>query len=135
MGEYEIAYLLSEHINRMWEVIQFWTSVSFGLIALSHLGAQRLNLGIVLIISFLYLMFSLYAVNIIAMNEAIVAGFMQDIENLIAQEALSSDGILAVHEAKPSTFENLIIRLTSIGTFISAMAFLWFSFLRTRKKN
>lgn len=132
MTEYEIVYLTSEYVNRTWEVMQFWASVSFGIIALSHLGARYLNLVMTLIVSLLYIGFTLFVVNILRVNGEVVSGFLLDLQSKTASAGLS-EGTQAIVDTAPNNLQMAAIVVTFIGFFLGSLFFLWFSYLRARK--
>jgi hypothetical protein len=43
MTEAEILAGLAAHGDRVWSVMQYWTSVSFGLLIAAHFAAERIN--------------------------------------------------------------------------------------------
>ncbi len=137
MTEYEIASMISEYANRMWQIIQFWSSVSFGLIAICYLAQNRLSLLINSVITILYIAFSIFVFSMQAMNESVIAGFLQDLQVMIEQGGLQSSGAAAILSSKPSLGQILIIRFASIGTFIGTLFFLWYTYwkFKTQKAN
>ena len=135
MTEYEIADLMIEHVNRIWDVMQFWASISFGLIALCHVAAKRLTVTICLILSMLYISFSIFSFNIQVMNDIIINSYMNDLSILLAQEKLSTTGAQALINTDPTELEMLAIRFVSIGTFLSSLFFLWYSYFKNRNKE
>lgn len=133
--EYEIVYLTSEYINRTWSVMQFWASVSFGLIALSHLGQRHLNFFATLIVSVLYLGFTLFVMNILRINGVVVSGFLNDLEALKGEDGSMGAGALAIMETAPGTLELAAIVTTFWGLFVGSLIFLWVSYIHFRKNN
>lgn len=135
MTEYEIAYLASEYINRTWSVMQFWASVSFGLIALSHLGQRHLNLFATLMVSFLYLGFTLFVMNILRVNGAVVSGFLLQLEALADTPVAIGPGARAIIDTAPGSLEMTAIIMTFSGLFVGALIFLWVSYYHSHKNH
>ena len=133
MTEYEIAYFISEHVNRIWDVMQYWSSISFGLIALCHVAAKRITLPICIILSILYISFSIFSFNIQVMNDFITHQYMDDLRALLTQGNLATAGAQALINTDPTELQMLAIRFVSIGTFISSLFFLWYSYFSNRK--
>ena len=129
MTEYEIVYLSSEYLNRTWEVMQFWASVSFGFIALSHLGAKHLSWLTTCIVTTLYIVFTLFVMNIFRVNGEVGDGFLTELKAL---ENLGP-GAQAIVASAPTALGMAAIISTFFGLFIASVAFLWLSFWRVRK--
>lgn len=135
MTEYEIAALISEHVDRIWDVMQYWSSISFGLIALCHVAEKKITLPVCIILSILYITFSMFSYNIQALNDTIINSYMNDLSVLLAQEKLMTTGAQAIITTDPTELQMLTIRFVSIGTFISSLFFLWYSYFKNRATN
>lgn len=133
MSEYELIYLASEYINRTWNLLQFWASVSFGLIAVSHIASRHLTWAMVSIVSLLYVSFSIFVMSMISLNEKVVDGFLMDLEVLLEAGTLSTRGAEAIISFDPNLVQRLAIMGASIGTCISTLFFLWYCFIRARR--
>ena len=83
MTEAELTYLLSEVIDRTWSMQQWWASISFGVLIIAHMAANKLNLLLVAIILGLYAAFTFYMGNILQIHLGEMAAIFQDIESLI----------------------------------------------------
>ena len=59
MTEADLIVAWGEISAHLWTIVQFWTSITFGVIAISHFASERLNLFRVALIVILYLLFSL----------------------------------------------------------------------------
>ena len=74
MTETELIIAWSEVSGHLWTVLQFWASISFGMIAVAHFASEQLNRLLVVLLTVLYVLFSLYC-----------AGFyISDVELLMA---------------------------------------------------
>ncbi len=60
MTEAEISYQLSEYLNRIWDMQQWWASISIGVLVMAHLASRPLNLLLVAISLGLYTSYTLY---------------------------------------------------------------------------
>ena len=129
MTEYEIIYLFSEYLNRTWEVMQFWASVSFGLIALSHLGARYLNALATVIVSAFYIAFTLFVMNILRINGIVGNGFLTELSSL----KTLGPGAQKIIATAPTSLEMTAIITTFFGLFLGSLVFLWLSFWRAHK--
>lgn len=129
MSEYELIYLSSEYLNRTWSLLQFWASISFGLIAVAYFASKHLHLVMVITLTILYLAFTTFISSIIGLNEHIVAGFFED---LAALNSLSQ-GATHLFEAAPGPMMKVSIIVVYFGTGLGVLFFLWYSYFLTKK--
>lgn len=129
MSEYELIYLASEYLNRTWSLLQFWASISFGLIAVAYFASKHLHLAMVITLTILYLAFTAFISSIIGLNEHIVAGFMED---LAALNTLSQ-GATNLFESAPGPVMQVSIVVVYFGTCFGVLFFLWYSYILSRK--
>ncbi len=136
MSEYELVYLASEYINRTWQLLQFWASVSFGLLAVSYLAAKHLNLAMAVVLTLLYCSFTLFIMTMLGLNGEVVDGFITDLAALDSTDkgsALTSQGAQKIVTTSPGPLPMALIVSAFFGTFVSTLYFLWRSFLSTHK--
>jgi hypothetical protein len=55
MSEAEIMVQVSLNDEALWVMIQWWVSISFGLIALAHFGRNQLTLPLVILLALIYI--------------------------------------------------------------------------------
>ena len=132
MTEYEILYLLSETYDRVWELIQYWTSVSFGYLILAHVAAPRLNLVIVAVLSILYVAFSVQMMGLLLTHNGFALGYVESLNELSRTVGLESPAAVHAVEYKPS-FIGAIISL--YGTFFAALCYLPYSYHRGKNAS
>ena len=112
-----------------WSNVQWWASISFGLIALASFGRERLNLFTVAGLAVLYSIFTVYSlVNTMAMvvhaasaREALSA--LADSEGISAAGA----GVLRFTEAW-GLFNGALFMICFGATFVGSLAYLWYSY-------
>jgi len=92
MTEYERIYLASDYLNRTWGVMQFWASISFGLIAVAHFSSKHLTTLATPGLTILYIAFTLFVLSILKLNGYVVDGFLQDLRYLQGGGAALSEG-------------------------------------------
>lgn len=134
MNEYETVYLFSEYINRTWAVMQFWASVSFGLIALAHFASKHLNILLTAIVSILYAAFSFYVMLILRVSGIVSNAFLADLRVLAAEPESLSLGAQAILSSAPPAAQDAIIIAAYFGVFIGALSYLWISVFRARRQ-
>ena len=74
MDEFQLVETYREGFAVQWAQLQWWASVSFGLLALASFGRKHLSLAVTSGLSTLYLLFSVFSViNVYAMVVTIAA--------------------------------------------------------------
>lgn len=131
MTEYELIYLSSEQLNRTWSLLQFWASISFGLIAVSHFANKHLNLAMILTLTVLYLAFTGFIASIIGLNEHVVEGFLEELAN----KATLSKGAQNLITSAPGGGKMIFIFTAFFGTFLGVICFLWYSYWLVIKES
>lgn len=134
MSEYETVYLFSEYINRTWTVMQFWASVSFGLIALAHFASKQLNLLLAFLVSTLYVAFSLYVMMILRLSGTVADGFLVQLQSLQSADNPLGPGAQAVLASDLTPLQDAIIVVSFFGVFIGALTYLWVNVIRVRRQ-
>lgn len=132
MTEYEILYLMSEAFDRIWALIQFWSSVSFGYLVLAHVAAPRLNVMIVLVLSLLYIAFSAQMLELLITHTGYVGGYLQEIKELSETVGLESQAAVHANEYKP---QFLGATISLFGTFTAALLYLPYCYYRSKNAN
>ena len=134
MSEYEIMYLLSESINRMWEVLQFWSGVSFGYMALSYVAARHLNIYLVAFLSILYVAFTLNMLGIMQLNRTVELGYITDLQALAEIGSLQSQASIIFLKEEANI--NVIPAMVAVyGTFVGALFYLPYNYYFSKREN
>ena len=132
MTEYEILYLLSETYDRVWELIQYWSSVSFGYLILAHVAAPRLNLIIIAVLSILYVAFSVQMSGLLLAHNGFILAYTESLNELSKTVGLENPAAIHAVEYQPS-FIGAIVSL--YGTFLAALCYLPYSYHRGKNAN
>ncbi len=78
MNEIEILQLMAMHDDKAWSVLQFWTSVSFGLLIAAHFAAANVSRSVLVVVLVLYILFTAQSWGMILFDvQAIKAGGRQ----------------------------------------------------------
>lgn len=78
MNENEILEHMALHGDRVWSNLQFWTSVSFGLLIAAHIAAANVSKSVLAAILVLYMFFTATFMGMVLYDiEVIRAGGMQ----------------------------------------------------------
>ncbi|UTF58656.1 hypothetical protein [Gilvimarinus sp. DA14] len=132
MTEFEISYLTSESLDRMWDIMQFWVSITFGLIAMSHIARRHLNIILVGAVSLLYLLFSLFVFRVIYFNLKVMQGHLIDLRELGEQNLSSAQRYFI--EYFPSEFEiGVGVLFAFVGLLVCVLLFLWHNTMEQNK--
>ncbi|WP_020207815.1 hypothetical protein [Gilvimarinus chinensis] len=129
MEEYEFVYISSEYINRSWDILQFWVGITFGLLAISQLAVRRLNAWLLLLITLLYIDFSILTARLLKYNREIVSSYMADLNHL---PELSAGTRQFLMEAPRPLELSLTLSVAYYALFIGTVIFCWYSYLRLR---
>ena len=129
MFELALVETVRESMAVAWSHLQWWASVSFGLIALAGFGRDKLNRSSVIGLTILYSAFSVYSlVNTTAM--VVHAEGARDVLRTLAEtEGISSAGSSAIYFSETWGWVNLpIFAFCYVATFAGSLAYLWHSY-------
>lgn len=133
MTAFEMSYLTSEELDRMWDIIQFWVSTTFGLIAMSHIARRHLNVLLVGAVSILYLLFSLFIFRVIYFNLKILQGHLLDLQQ--RGPATLNNAQRHFLEYFPSEIEiGLGVGFAFFGLLTCVLLFLWHNTYEQNKR-
>ena len=130
MTEAEIAYMVSEYLDRVWSMQQWWASVSIGVLVMAHLASDKLNLLLVCISLGLYTTYTLYMQQMSHENIETVFALLRDLEVLVDSGKVSSNNaeeLLNILAINPALFI-----LTFGGTYICVVSYVIYSYVKTR---
>jgi hypothetical protein len=130
MTEAEIAFQVSEYLNRVWSMQQWWASVSIGVLVMAHLASDKLNLFLVFISLALYTIYTLYMQQMSLENIDTVFALLRDLEVLVDSGKVSSNNaeeILGILTTNPVLFI-----LTFGGTYVCVVSYVIYSYAKTR---
>lgn len=102
----------------MWSLIQWWASISFGLLVLANMAADRIGLYLTVLVSMLYTGFSFVVLQMAGRNMSIVESVFVDLRALkAAGNDLTLTAQYWMQGAEPATKKalSLIMLLTYIG--------------------
>ena len=89
MSEPEILELVFAIFDRYWNVVQWWASVSFGLLLVAHFAAERLRLHWVVGVVILYAVYSLWVYLLLDYNLEIGFAYIRDLHAVIGTGSVS----------------------------------------------
>jgi hypothetical protein len=130
MTEAEIAYQVSEYLNRVWSMQQWWASISIGVLVMAHLASAKLNLLLVCISLALYTSYTLYMQQMSLENVETLFALLRDLEVLVDSGKVSSNNaeeLLKILATSPVLFY-----LTFGGTYLCVVSYVIYSYVKTR---
>jgi hypothetical protein len=133
MTEAEISYQMSEYLDRLWTLQQWWASISIGVLIMAHLATARLNLFLVLISLALYTSYTVYIVQMLRDNIFTIYALAADLEALVQSGIVNSNNaneMMSIMDNNPFLFY-----LTFGGTYLSVCSYLIYSYFRSQGKN
>lgn len=133
MTEYDLIFTWSETTGHLWAMIQFWVSISFGLIVVAHIAAHKLNIVLVSTMILLYSFVSIFIGSLIVADGNILQAVYFDAARLIETKETTSATIaaLANYQTKEQ-FGGFFISIALPVTFISTIAYFIYSYKKSR---
>ena len=135
MGEDQILYQFSENNALIFSLLQWWLSVSVGLVAAAHFFAKKLNLYLVVFLVMLYTCFSVYTHLFVTLT------FVTNVGLIDALNAIPDDQVSAAGRAFLSWPNSLQIVMGSafalcvVGGFFGAVAYFVFSYRASARRT
>lgn len=130
MSEAEITYQISEILNRVWAMQQWWASISVGVLIMAHLAANKLNFFLLIISLSLYTAYTIYMYQMMGVNYGTIVDLLADLEVLVNSGSVVSNtavGLLKVPQASAVLFF-----ITYVGTYVGVMSYLIYSYVKAR---
>lgn len=132
MSEQELFELMAARADVNWEIFQFWTSVTFAYIAVSHFAAKSLNWFIIVVLSLLYASLSVVVYQMAANNLAVLEGFTLELQALSESTEVSAASV-AWLQISTTTPELVAFSIATLGTFLCALVYLPYNYYRAKK--
>ena len=108
--------------------LQWWASVSFGLIALAHFGRKHLTLMVAICLSAAYLMFTLFAFVNAAFLGRIMAGTLTELSALRDSRNISAVGLALLKIDELGRLNGIVMIVCIAVTFLGTLTFLWYAY-------
>jgi hypothetical protein len=99
MPEAELVSHVYSSQEAIWSLLQYWTSVSMGVLIGAHFVASRLNRLVIAFFLVIYISFSIQIYSIIAAHMQILQGIAMDLQQL-------ADGGISLSNSSRSWLEN-----------------------------
>jgi hypothetical protein len=108
--------------------LQWWASVSFGLIALAHFGRKHLTLMVAICLSAAYSMFTLFAFVNTAFFGRIMAGTIIELSALRDSKSISAVGLALLNIDEFGRVNGILMIVCIAVTFLGTLTFLWYAY-------
>jgi hypothetical protein len=130
MNEIDLINQWTETQEPLWEIFQFWGSISFGLIAIAYLASSKLNKTLLISIISLYTVFSAwlgYSVSIIGSLRRAIA---LDLQQVVSENGSTSNvsELIIQTMLDPPIIYMLYPALVYMGTFFGCIAYLVYAY-------
>ena len=127
MSEFEILAESAIHHDRTWSIVQYWTSVTFGLFIAAHIAAARVHVFVLASFLILYVIFSVSSAQMFLFDIEMYRACVLQLKALAdSGETLSLIGQTAIEQApalKSDSYGILFRRLGLGGTFFAAIVY------------
>lgn len=133
MTEVDITYQISEILNRLWDLQQWWASVSFGVLAVAYLVGKQMNGILVSILLLLYTAYSVYMWDLMGVNANVFFAYVGDLQKLSDSGVELSAGANAY--LLPPKLAVILAPAALIGTFISVVCYTLYVFFRREDRE
>ena len=129
----KFSFQISEILNRLWIMQQWWASVSIGVLVMAHLASSRLNLLLIIISLALYTSYTLYMHQMSAENVKDMQALAGDMQALIDSGVAQSN--TALRQVQTVNADVRLYRVTFLGTYLCVVIYLIYSYTRSRKSR
>jgi len=129
MDEFQLVETYREGFAVLWAQLQWWASVSFGLLALASFGRKHMTLAVTIGLSTLYVLFSVFcAVNVLAMTGHIVAA----VAELSTLEGVSDVGKSISGSVRIGQLNGLVASACFLATACGTLTYLWHAYHKNK---
>lgn len=128
MTEADITYQISEILNRLWDLQQWWASVSFGVLIVAYLAGEKLSGILVSILLLLYTVYSVYMWELLGVNSNAFLAYLSDLQYLSDSGVKLSAGAKAY--LLPLRISSFLAPAALLGTFFSVFIYTLYVFFR-----
>lgn len=132
MTEDQILYQFSENNALIFSLLQWWLSVSVGLVAAAHFLPKKLNLFLVIFLATLYSLFSVYTHLFVTLTFFGNVGLIDALNAISAQDISEAGRAFLAWPNSLQVIMGAAFTLCVIGGFIGALAYFIYSYRTNR---
>jgi len=133
MTEYEIWELYNNSMEGLWNLLQFFSSVSFGYLALGVIAIKRMNILSVLVLSGLYIAFTMQILEALGIVHGEASAHVESMKLLSETIGLQTPSSIQMSTVDLS--EGYAGPIAIFGTFIVAILSLPYQYWRSQREN
>lgn len=135
MSEAEILEQLFSVFDRYWFIVQWWASVSFGLIMIAYFAAEKLSALLLGTVLGLYFIYSGWVYMLLVYNVEIAQGLLTDLNAMSTAGELTSQGARVAIENPFVIYGTWLGNVALPSTFIACIAYLLYAYKHARKST
>lgn len=132
MSEADVLEQLFSVYDRYWVIVQWWASVSFGLIMIAYFAADKLSALLLAVVIGLYLVYSGWVLMLLFYNVEVAYGLFLDLASLAASGLLESEGARVALESPYVRYGTNLGMIALPATFLACVGYLVFAYLKAR---
>jgi hypothetical protein len=132
MDEFQLVETYREGWAVLWGQMQWWASVSFGLLALASFGRKHLSFGVAIGLTTLYSLFSIFCYINFQVIVVSVSGAIAELETL---EDITYAGQNILDAQNVSSINGLFFYACFLATFCGSLAYLWHSYHKNKSEG
>ena len=135
MSEAEIIYAFTIRAELLWSLVQWWASITFGLLIAAHLGAGSIKLPLIILGILLYTIFSFGMYGSFNQNIGILASALTQLSSYSESAPIGEiSQYLLANSASEENKVNLF-RTCIIVTYFFTTLYVLYSYLSSQKAN
>ena len=135
MSEAEILEQLFSVFDRYWFMVQWWASVSFGLIMIAYFAADKLSALLLGTVLGLYLVYSSWVYMLLVYNIDIAFGLLSDLNSLSSAGELKTQGARVAMENPFVKYGTWLGNVALPSTFFACIGYLLYAYAHARKST
>ena len=135
MSEAEILEQLFSIFDRYWFIVQWWASVSFGLIMIAYFAADKLSALLLGTVIGLYLIYSGWIYMLLIYNIEIAFGLLTDLRSLSDAGEIKTQGARVAIENPFVIYGTWLGNVALPSTFFACIGYLVYAYSHARKST
>jgi len=135
MNEADILEQLFSVYDRYWVIVQWWASVSFGLIMIAYFAAEKLRALLLVVVLGLYIVYSGWVYMLLVYNIEVAYGLFVDLASLDASGLLESEGARIALENPYVGYGTNLGMIALPATFFASVGYLVYAYVQARKSQ
>lgn len=131
MSEAEILYQFTLFQDRTWETIQWWVSMSLGLVAVAHFGGKSLTKPLFILLLTLYISFTVFMATYVNISQERMLASLEDLAALPPDQLSFTSGTVLAGNTDSIIF-SLSMTICLFGVFAGSIYFLYYTYKASR---